>query len=235
MNKKKITIILISCVSLILVILAIFITINKVNEYKDRKEKEQLVLEYRDNKKKIYIEENEKYDDYEVDVAFLGDSLTDGCDINKYYPSYLAVNRGIGGDRTYDVLKRIDYSVYDLKPKVIVLLIGGNNLDTMFDDYIDILRGIKENLPLTKCILVSLTAMGGKYKDKNKIVIENNKKIEALAENYKFEYVEVFSLLYNDKLGEINPNYTTDGAHLTHEGYLILTGAVNERLKSLLK
>ncbi|MBR2322966.1 MAG: lipolytic protein G-D-S-L family, partial [Clostridia bacterium] len=57
--------------------------------------------EYYDAKIATYIDENEKYDDYEVDVAFLGDSLTDGYDLEKYYPQYLVLNRGIGGETTF--------------------------------------------------------------------------------------------------------------------------------------
>ena len=137
-------------------------------------EHERLVAEYREMKREKYREENEKYADYEVDVAFLGDSLTDGYDLEKYYPQYLVANRGIGGERTHGLEERLAVSVYDLKPKVAVMLIGGNNLDTMLENYESILRGLKENLPGTKVILVSLTAMGGDFADKNKTVAYNN-------------------------------------------------------------
>ena len=49
-------------------------------------------------------------------------------------------------------------SVYDLKPKVVVMLIGANNFDTMFDNYESLLQGLQENLPDTKVVLLSLTA-----------------------------------------------------------------------------
>src|SRR5574344_1810277 len=69
-----------------------------------KREKEQLLKaaqEYYDAKIAMYTVENEKYDDYEVDVAFLGDSLTDGYDLEKYFPQYLVLNRGIGGETTF--------------------------------------------------------------------------------------------------------------------------------------
>ena len=75
----------------------------------------------------IYIEENATYEDYEVDIAFIGDSLTDGYDVKAYYPDFLVSNRGIGGDTTFDLEGRIQVSLYDLKPKVVVMLIGNSN------------------------------------------------------------------------------------------------------------
>ena len=85
-------------------------------------EQERLVRAYRDAKMEQYRQENEKYADYEVDVAFLGDSLTDGYDLAQYYPQYVTANRGIGGDTTFDLERRLQVSVYDLKPKVAVML-----------------------------------------------------------------------------------------------------------------
>ena len=104
-------------------------------------EQERLVQAYRDAKMEQYRQENEKYADYEVDVAFLGDSLTDGYDLAQYYPQYVTANRGIGGDTTFDLERRLQVSVYDLKPKVAVMLIGANNPDSMLDNYEQILNG----------------------------------------------------------------------------------------------
>lgn len=230
-TKFKIIIVIGICV---LVAIGIIFTVKGIKTYKEKKEQERLVLEYRNNKKNQYLEENEKYTKGEVEVAFLGDSLTDGCDINKYYPEFLALNRGIGGDRTYDVIARLDYSIYDLEPQVVVLLIGGNNLDTMFDDYEDILKGFKDNIPNTKVVLVSLTPLGEKYQSKNNLVKENNKKIETYASKYGYEYVNVFDDLYSKEIDAIYPEYTVDGAHLTDAGYQILTGKIKEKLSSIL-
>ena len=218
----------------VLVAIGIIFTVKGIKTYKGKKEQERLVLEYRNNKKNQYLEENEKYTKGEVEVAFLGDSLTDGCDINKYYPEFLALNRGIGGDRTYDVIARLDYSIYDIEPQVVVLLIGGNNLDTMFDDYEDILKGFKDNIPNTKVVLVSLTPLGEKYQSKNNLVKENNKIIETYASKYGYEYVNVFDDLYSKEIDAIYPEYTVDGAHLTDAGYQILTGKIKEKLSSIL-
>ena len=234
MKKRIILFSILSVVFIALVVFLIILFSVIIPNYQKQKEREKMIYEYRENKKQQYLEENEQYDDYEVEVAFLGDSLTDGCDIVKYYPNYIAVNRGIGGDRTFDVLGRLSYSIYDLKPQVVVMLIGGNNLNTMFDDYEDILKGFKENIPDTKIILVSLTAMGGKYKDRNQMAIKNNVKIKELADKYQYYFVNVFDSLYNQDIGELYPNYTPDGLHFTEEGYQVFTGIINDKLKEVL-
>ena len=84
-----------------------------------------------------WIEKHEHYlnntieNGKEAQIVFIGDSITEGWKANgnavwhKYYPSRHAFNYGIGGDRTENVLWRIQHKEFDgLKPKVVVLMIG---------------------------------------------------------------------------------------------------------------
>ena len=193
------------------------------------------VQEYRDAKMAQYRQENETYADYEVDVAFLGDSLTDGYDLAKYYPQYVTANRGIGGDTTFDLQGRLETSVYDLKPKVAVMLIGANNMDTMFENYEEILIGLKENLPETKIVLLSLTAMGGEHwGSKNQLAAYNNVTIKLLAEKYGFTFIDLYTPLYDVSIREVYDGYTSDGGHFTHEGYTVVTAQITPVLEQLL-
>lgn len=195
---------------------------------------QQLVKEYYDNKLNLYQQENDKYSDYEVDVVFLGDSLTDGYNLKLYYPDYVVSNRGIGGETTHGLEERLKVSAYDLKPKVVVMLIGGNNLNTMFENYEDILIGLKDNLPNTKVILLSLTAMGKDWGHKNEIACLNNVKIKLLAEKYDYTFVDLFTPLFDINIGEVYSDYTTDGAHFTSKGYEVVTSVVKPVIDSLL-
>ena len=198
------------------------------------KNQQQLVKEYYDNKLNLYQQENDKYSDYEVDVVFLGDSLTDGYNLKLYYPDYVVSNRGIGGETTHGLEERLKVSAYDLKPKVVVMLIGGNNLNTMFENYEDILIGLKDNLPNTKVILLSLTAMGKDWKHKNEIACLNNVKIKLLAEKYDYTFVDLFTPLFDINIGEVYSDYTTDGAHFTSKGYEVVTSLVKPVIDNLL-
>ena len=198
----------------------------------EQREFQAAVSRYRAEKNKIFLEENEKYTDYEVDVAFLGDSLTDGYDVARYYPQFVVCNRGIGGDTTFDLEARLQVSAYDLKPKTVVLLIGVNNLSTMFDNYEKILAGLRENLPETKVVLLSLTNMGQEWGKNNELAAYNNVKIKMLAEKYGFAFVDLYSPLMNLETGEIYPEYTTDGGHLTEKGYEVLTRQITPVLEA---
>lgn len=236
-RKNKILLIVLAAVlSVLLIGGAVYLFAFYLPEKKETAEHERLVKEYRESKLEKYREENEKYADYEVDVAFIGDSLTDGYDLEKYYPEFVVSNRGIGGDTTFDVEGRIQTSLYDLKPKVAVMLIGGNNLKTMFENYENILLGMKENLPETKIILVSLTAMGQEWgAEKNEIAALNNVKIKILAEKYGFEYVDLFTPLYDISIGEIYAEYTSDGAHQTDKGYEVFTATIKPAIEKALE
>ena len=197
---------------------------------------QQAIQDYREAKLAQYRAENDRYADYEVEVAFLGDSLTDGYDLTKYYPQYVTANRGIGGDTTFDLEARLAVSVYELKPQVAVMLIGANNPYTMMENYEAILSGLKTNLPNTQVVLLSMTAMGGEiWGPKNPQAALNNVRIKALAKKYDFTYVDLFTPLYDLSAGEVYAGYTVDGGHFTHEGYLAVTAQITPVLEQLLE
>ena len=214
--------------ALIIAVLSSLAYIYLKNKEDKRKitELQQMLEDYYNGKVEQFEEENKSIIPGETDVVFLGDSLTDGCDLSLYYPEYTTLNRGIGGDTTIGLEKRLDVSVYAVQPKVVVMLIGANNFSTMFDNYENILISLKENLPQSKIILVSLTSMGGTWGKNNNLAAFNNVKIRALAEKYGYEFVDVYTPLLNFETNEIYVEYTSDGGHLTHEGYLVLTGEI---------
>ena len=233
--SKKIRLILVLTAALLLVATAIALFGFVFPKQKQQKEFQQAVQDYRAAKTAQYIRENEQYDDYEVQVAFLGDSLTDGYDLANYYPQYITSNRGIGGDTTFDLEARLQVSVYDLKPQVVVMLIGANNMDTMFENYEAILQGLKTNLPQTQVVLLSLTAMGGEHwGSKNQLAAYNNVTIRGLADKYGFHFVDLYTPLYDISTREVYAGYTVDGGHFTPKGYEVLTAHITPVLDSLL-
>lgn len=187
--------------------------------------------EFYNGKLAMYEEENLQYADQIVDAVFLGDSLTDGYDVKSYYPEYTVLNRGIGGDTTIWLEQRLDVSLYAVQTKVAIMLIGANNMDSMFDNYEGILKSFKEKAPNTKIILLSLTSMSREWGKKNQLAAYNNVKIKKLAEQYGFEFVDLYSALLNLETGEIYDEYTTDGGHLTPKGYQVVTSCIKPVLQ----
>jgi acyl-CoA thioesterase I len=64
-------------------------------------------------------------------VVFMGDSITQGWQIEDaqgYFPGKPYINRGISGQTTPQMVLRFRQDVIDLKPKVVVILAGINDI-----------------------------------------------------------------------------------------------------------
>lgn len=228
MEKKKIINIILLVTLPITTGLATFFIVRAIDQYNYEKKQQKLYqsayeMHYND-RCALFMEENKHLSN--VDVSFIGDSLTEGYDVRTYYPQYNVVNRGIGGDTTFGVEKRLKVSAYDVNPKVATLLIGANNFDTMFDNYENILKGFKENISETKIILLSLTSMTKEWGRNNQKAQINNEKIKEYANQYGYTYVDLYNPLLDENTNELRLEYTTDGGHLTPLGYEKITSII---------
>lgn len=168
-------------------------------------------------------------------VVFVGDSITDGCDLDKYYEGLGAINRGISGDTTGGVLNRMKISAYDLKPSLIVLLIGTNDYqripphknENILKNYRKILTGFKEKLPDTPVIVQSVypiadVSFHNHYRYGHGNIEDLNEGIKSLAEEYGYYYADVYSLLVEGE-EEMNMEYSEDGLHPNEKGYEVIS------------
>lgn len=216
-------------IAIAIVILAVMASsLILLQEYKEETQR------YYNYKIALFEEDNKNYSEYEVEVAFLGDSITDGCDLSVFYPEFVCANRGIGGDTTYGLEKRLDVSLFQLKPKIAVILIGTNNIDSMFNDYEDIIVKIKKNTPRTDIVLCALTPTSNQWSYRNPIAAYNNVVIEKLAEIHGCEFVDLFTPLFDETKGEIYSDCTVEGLHLNNKGYTIVSGEIKPVLQELL-
>ena len=70
------------------------------------------------------------------DVLFIGDSITELWELYAYFDTdKFLVNRGIGGDTSEYLLKRLEADCLQLNPKTVVLMIGTNNIFRAEPDY----------------------------------------------------------------------------------------------------
>ncbi|MBO4695471.1 MAG: hypothetical protein J5656_06125 [Clostridia bacterium] len=231
--NKKLTIIV--CIILVLGLISASIGIGYyygVYEKNIQKETHNIFYDYYVAKVAQFKEENKTLG--EVDVAFLGDSLTDGYPVQNWYPQYNVVNRGIGADSTWGLEERLDCSAYDVNPKVIVMLIGINNLDTMLQNYERIVQKIKQNLPSTKIIIESITPESGDFAFRNPQAITNNIELKKIAERNGCTYIDMYSELLDPNTNELKLEYTIEGLHFTDQGYKKITGVLTPVIASLL-
>jgi len=99
-------------------------------------------------------------------IVFVGDSITEGWHTLAQDFAGLplkAVNRGIGGDTTPNLLYRLQADVLDLHPRALIVLIGTNDLGehTSPADIADNLRAFHEkiraaypNIPIAWCLVM---------------------------------------------------------------------------------
>jgi len=177
-------------------------------------------------------------------IVFIGDSITDGCDLKKFYPGLTAYNRGIGGDTAKGVYDRLEVSVYAAKPALVVLLIGVNDINNhkkdntvILDYYEKILSGIKERLPAARVIAQSVYPVNSR--DAKGIVKNNgqilllNKGIEVLAEKFGYAFAPVWEKLAVQD-GRLDAAYADDGLHPNTKGYQVVSAYLAPMIKAAL-
>jgi lysophospholipase L1-like esterase len=194
-----------------------------------------LVKSYRDQNKKGYPEKN---------VVLLGDSITEGFNVRKNFPDRHVLNRGIGADIIGNklpesdkrgILRRMDESVFDCNPSDLFLLIGINDLgmghkpDTIEAGDREILEQIKKRAPNVKVHIQSLLPTRGNYAKHNANVNDVNKRLQKLAKEFDYEYVDLHSKMTDEK-GELKKELTADGLHLKADGYKIWKSEIDRIL-----
>ena len=168
-------------------------------------------------------------------VVFVGDSITDFCNLDVYYHGLKAVNRGISGDTVEGVRGRLEESVFGLAPSLVVIHCGANNFAEGYDDvetfiidaYRSILSQIKARLPQTKVLVqsvypVSDVSFHNRYKFGHGHIESINEKLKALTDSLGYDYADVYSVITSGN-EEFDGRYTDDGLHPNKEGYKVIS------------
>lgn len=166
-----------------------------------------------------------------VTVVLIGDSITDNWD-DADPMTFIRngwVNRGICGEISAQILVRFRCDVLNLKPKIVVINCGTNDLPGHVVPY-DQTRTLEHIISMAelasehniKVILSSvLPACNDSVVDLDKKTISLNSKIRAYAIKHNIEYADYHSSLRNDR-GQMQNSYTLDGVHPTREGYNVM-------------
>ena len=167
-------------------------------------------------------------------IVFLGDSLTEGYPVSDYFESDLMLyNRGIGGDTTAGVIRRLEANVIAISPAVIILLIGVNDLHsgvsptTILARLEEILQTLQAALPECKVYVESLYPTNPSVWDLSAFwddIDALNPQIQALAESFGYAFVNVHDLLSDGD--SLRAEYSVDGLHLNANGYSVVSDAL---------
>jgi beta-glucosidase len=163
----------------------------------------------------------------------------------KYLDRYRAVNMGFSGDRTENVIWRLQNgSLENINPKVVVILIGTNNTDG--NHYINIstaeeLAGgiwriceiVKEKLPDTKILLMGILPYGYKPNHRNNINKATNSLISKIPEkNPNIHYIDI-GHIYLDAGGKLKKELMPDYLHPNPKRHLLMFEALKDEIERL--
>jgi lysophospholipase L1-like esterase len=184
-----------------------------------------------------------------ADVVFLGDSLTQGWEgqdgaeaWKKHFEPLKAANFGAGGDRTEHVLWRLTEGkeLEEVKPKVVVVQVGGSNLATNSADEVvegvtAVVKELSRQKPAAKVLLLGLLPRGAKSNDKFRDKIkEVNKGLAALADGKAVRYLDA-GPKFLDKEGDLVEPLMPDGIHPSEVGYAMWAAEIKGPLEEMLK
>jgi lysophospholipase L1-like esterase len=182
----------------------------------------------------------------QVDVLFLGDSITAGWDNKiwqKNFEPLKAANFGIGGDHTGNLLWRLQHgAIGNIQPKLIVVLIGVNNFGHLHESPEQISVGITALItqlqlawPHSKILLNGVFPYEQLANSPQRALVKQLNNIIATLGNNKNIFFKDYGPLLLEKNGNISPDIMSDFLHPTAKGYQRWADAMTPDIQALLK
>ena len=180
----------------------------------------------------------------EARVVFLGDSITEFWALSGSFPGKPYVNRGISGQTTPQILLRFRQDVIALKPRVVVILAGTNDIAENTGP--TTLAAIEDNLAsmvdLAKRngIRVVLSSLVPALRYPWKPELAPVEKIRALNDWIKdyaakegLVFLDYHSAMANDKRG-LRAELSEDGVHPNQAGYAVMAPLAEKAITAAL-
>lgn len=163
-------------------------------------------------------------------VAFLGDSITAAGRWQEWFPGVEAINFGVNGDTTDDVLERLG-SVIDAQPDQISLLIGANDfgrqhsVEHVVRNIQLMLVELRRSLPRTRTLVQSIMPRSRGFAQH---INEANIHLRQFAPTVHAQYLDLWPALATGTQdvdasapsgGELKSEFSDDQLHLNDAGY----------------
>ncbi|MBN3870020.1 SGNH/GDSL hydrolase family protein [Nostoc sp. JL33] len=161
----------------------------------------------------------------------VGDSLSMWFPREKLPTGKLWLNQGISGDTSSGVLKRLG-AFSATRPNVIYIMAGINDLrkgasdETILRNYRRIIRRLRQAHPQAQIIVESILPTR-LPKLSNSRIRHINIQLTLIAKQEGANYLNIYSW-FTDMEGNLRPELTTDGLHLSQEGYDVWRSALQQ-------
>lgn len=180
-------------------------------------------------------------------VVFMGNSITEGWYnmLPQFFTGRTYINRGIGGQTTPQMLVRFKQDVVALKPAVVVILAGTNDIagntgpttvDIIFEHLVsmaEIAKANKIQVILSSVLPVYDYPWNPGLKPAEKIMAINEKLRNWCAYNNAI-YLDYFSSMVDERNG-LKSSLTNDGVHPTVAGYKVMEPLLEKAVAEALR
>jgi len=168
-------------------------------------------------------------------VVFIGDSITENWGLIKpeFFSENKFINRGIGGQTTPQILIRFRPDVIELKPSLIVILAGTNDIagntgpttiNMIFNNIISM-----NELALSKGINVIISSVLPVYnynwsnvKEPNKKIVDLNKILSDYTIEKNLLYLDYYSSMVDNRPG-LKKEFSDDEVHPNKAAYEVMS------------
>ena len=175
-------------------------------------------------------------------LVFLGDSITAGWDaglFGQFYGARAPVLLGISGDATQGMLARLPGEWGPMRPRLVVLLIGTNNLPYGTPDNIalgvaEIVRAIHRRSSDTRVLIVGILPRGAPGDPVRQELAQVNQFTAQCADNRTTFFTDIGRMLV-DSNGTLSKEVSFDALHLTPVGYAIMATALEPEIRRIME
>jgi lysophospholipase L1-like esterase len=158
-------------------------------------------------------------------ILFVGSSTVRLWQTADAFPGMPVINRGFGGSTIADVNHYADRIVFKYKPRVIVFYSGDNDIagsrsvDTVFAEFETFAKSVKERLPETPLIFLSVKPSIARWKLWSKMQDMNARVKDLARENRQITYIDTAPTLLGASGEPQKDLFRDDGLHMSPDGY----------------
>ena len=184
----------------------------------------------------IMTSDNHRHFSPNADLVMFGDSITEWAPWADIFRDISMVNRGLAGDTTTGMLRRIDTTL-NVNPQLVCFMAGINDLaqgydvDHIYQNYIDMLKVWQEND--IRILVQSTLYVGAKLQSLNPSVESLNRKLKDYCAQHGIEFLDVNSVLSPN--GLLSNEYSCDDLHLNAKAYQAWAEVLQPTIAELLK
>lgn len=180
-------------------------------------------------------------------VVFMGDSITEGWSGGDpaFFSDRSRINRGISGQTTPQMLLRFRDDVIALKPRVVVILAGTNDIagntgpvtDAQIAGYVASMVELAQAAGIRVVLLSVLPADRYWWNTALKPaprIVALNRLLQQVAEQHRVAWVDLHKPMNDGKDGLLHA-YGEDGVHPNKAGYAAMREPVRDALAAALR